>query len=168
MSICKNADWCVDDCNGCACHSDEVTVEVEEVFKKDDKMKPRYDLLPKSASLLIDAESDLFQAYYESMTSPSNAAKIATLTRLLKRVQDSCTLADIATVSAYGADRYGEGNWKLAKSTGRYWAALGRHISSMGDAGCEDVDLDSGIPHAAHASVNILFLLDFITEETCK
>jgi len=144
-------------------HLHNSLVQEIEGFRKYDRNKARYDLLPKSASLLIQYESDLFKAYYESMTSKSQEEQLATLTRLLKRLRDHCILDDIASVVAYGADKYGDDNWKKVSGTGRYWAALGRHISAMGDAGGNDIDCESGLSHAAHASTNILFLIDLIT-----
>ena len=58
----------------------------------------------------------------------------------------------------YGAKRYGDDNWKhVPDSRTRYYDAARRHIDSWWDG--EHLDPESGLPHLAHATCCLLFLL---------
>lgn len=65
---------------------------------------------------------------------------------------------EVVKVLGYGADRYGDNNWKEVKPfTDRYSAALMRHYSKWAQG--ERLDPESGLPHLAHLICDGLFLL---------
>lgn len=69
-------------------------------------------------------------------------------------------LAWLARVLGFGADKYSENNWKelsSPKDLARIKAALFRHVVKLVDG--EWSDEESGLPHAAHAMCNLVFLL---------
>ena len=83
--------------------------------------------------------------------------------RLLRH---SMTLAleSVLRVLSFGADKYGEENWKLVEDgQRRYRDALDRHLAEI-DKGIL-VDPDTGEPHMAHVATNALFLLQLQQEE---
>lgn len=73
-------------------------------------------------------------------------------------------LADIARVFTHGAKKYGDNNWRIGKRWGAMIAATERHMQAFKTG--EDMDGDSGLPHLAHAAVEIMFLLEYA--HTCK
>jgi len=75
---------------------------------------------------------------------------------------------DVVRTISYGAVKYGSNNWQdLDDFKGRYFAAAMRHIMSW-HAG-EDVDEESGLPHLAHATCCLLFLMHGKVENgTCE
>lgn len=103
------------------CHKDEVfnrtgrVKTISEKFKKNDKGKLRYDLIPP---VVLEA---------------------------------------LAKVITHGAEKYGDNNWKKAKSPDRYIAAMFRHIEAWRKG--EVKDEDSGFLHLYHALTNIAFLV---------
>jgi len=63
----------------------------------------------------------------------------------------------LAQVLTYGADKYGEGNWKgLNSFESRYSSAMMRHYEAWRKG--EEIDGESGLSHLGHAACNILFL----------
>lgn len=65
-------------------------------------------------------------------------------------------IEDIVRVLTYGAGKYEDNNWqKVGKE--RHFAAMLRHIAAwrMGS----DLDLESGLPHLAHAATCLLFVM---------
>ena len=68
-------------------------------------------------------------------------------------------LIPVAQVMKNGADKYGRANWRRysVKRTIYLEAAL-RHI--LADLDGENIDPESGLPHAAHAAAGLLILLD--------
>lgn len=68
-------------------------------------------------------------------------------------------LESVADVLTFGAKKYGPNNWRLVDNMKeRYLNATLRHISAiMKD---EDMDPESGLPHAAHAICGLMFMLD--------
>lgn len=70
-----------------------------------------------------------------------------------------CVLKDLATIMTYGAEKYGENNWKecTPEESCRYVAAMFRHFESWRSG--EKKDPESGRSHLAHALTNITFLL---------
>lgn len=72
-------------------------------------------------------------------------------------------LADIAHVSAFGAQKYGLNNWQLCEDLDRYRNALARHVFAYLSG--EWLDPESGKPHLAHAGWNCLALMWFKTNE---
>ena len=65
-------------------------------------------------------------------------------------------LNDIGLVLDYGAKKYGERNWERGMSWGHCFGALLRHLGAYW-AG-EDLDVESKLPHLAHAGCCLLFL----------
>lgn len=85
--------------------------------RKDDKAKPRLDLLPGRAVLVV------------------------------------------GDVLRHGADKYGDDNWRdVAGAKRRYRAAALRHM--MADLAGEEIDVESGLRHLAHAACSLLFVLE--------
>lgn len=67
-------------------------------------------------------------------------------------------LADVSAVLGYGANKYAAHNWRKATRWGRYSAAALRHVFAWLSG--EDLDKESGLPHLAHATCCLLFLLE--------
>ena len=65
----------------------------------------------------------------------------------------------VGEVFAYGARLYGDRNWEKGMSWGRNIAAARRHIAKF-MRGEEDDD-ESGLPHLAHAIVDLMFVLAY-------
>ena len=68
-------------------------------------------------------------------------------------------IEQIAQVLAYGAHKYGRDNWLQGMKLTRVVDAALRHTYKW--AWGEDIDEESGLPHLAHAAVNLLFLLTY-------
>jgi hypothetical protein len=73
----------------------------------------------------------------------------------------------LAAALTYGAERYGDHNWRLVDDArARYTAALMRHLASWRKG--ETTDPDSGLPHLAHLLSNAVFLLEIDAESSRK
>ena len=69
-------------------------------------------------------------------------------------------LREVVKVLTHGASKYAPNNWQVVDDAkARYTAALMRHFEAWRDG--ETLDLDSHLPHLAHAACNALFLLWF-------
>lgn len=68
-------------------------------------------------------------------------------------------LVETARVFGYGADKYERHNWLKGMRWGRVYAALQRHLVAWQSG--EDTDEESGLPHLAHASCCLAFLLTY-------
>jgi hypothetical protein len=69
-------------------------------------------------------------------------------------------LAELAKVLTFGARKYARDSWQsVPNARERYEDALQRHLNLWSSG--ESKDSESGLPHLAHASINILFLLYF-------
>ena len=67
-------------------------------------------------------------------------------------------LDQVVKVLEFGADKYARGGWRHVDSAERrYYSACIRHLKRY-QAG-EDLDDESGLPHLAHATACLLFLL---------
>jgi hypothetical protein len=66
-------------------------------------------------------------------------------------------LIEVSRVLGYGANKYAAHNWRKATEWGRYSAAAMRHLTAWMNG--EDVDPESGLPHVAHATCCLMFLL---------
>lgn len=66
-------------------------------------------------------------------------------------------LEGMSKVSAFGAKKYGQDNWKLCKEPERYASAGLRHLLAALDG--ERLDADSGMPHLWHAMWNVAALI---------
>jgi hypothetical protein len=70
------------------------------------------------------------------------------------------SMQSVIQVLQHGAKKYAPGNWKhVQDARRRYKNAAARHVMAMLDR--EWLDTESGLPHAAHAACNCLFLLWF-------
>lgn len=72
-------------------------------------------------------------------------------------------LEEVGRVLAYGARKYGEDSWRQVRPARRYLGAALRHLSAW--ARGEEVDIESGLPHLAHAACSVLFLIELAREE---
>jgi hypothetical protein len=70
---------------------------------------------------------------------------------------DRSALEEIAQVLAFGASKYGPDNWRGGIKHRRLIDAALRHLLAISDG--EDVDPESGLPHAAHLGCCVMFLL---------
>ncbi len=89
----------------------------------------------------------------------TNPKDIIGVTKLPLRLIPAASLAFLSRVMELGANKYGPMNWRSnkVKATVYYEAAL-RHIFSALDG--EELDPESGQPHAAHAMACMAILLD--------
>jgi hypothetical protein len=65
----------------------------------------------------------------------------------------------IVAVLRFGAAKYGERNWEQGGSWSRDFGALMRHMTAYWQG--QDLDLESGLPHLAHAGCCVLFMLAY-------
>jgi len=72
-------------------------------------------------------------------------------------------LVAVSQVLAFGAQKYGDHNWRAGMAWSRLAGAAARHLYSW--IGGEDNDPESGLPHLAHAACNLLFLLAYAEKE---
>ena len=68
-------------------------------------------------------------------------------------------LAEVVKIMTDGAEKYGEYNWAKGMSWSRLFAAAMRHLWAFWDR--QNLDPESGSPHLAHASVNLIFLMAY-------
>jgi hypothetical protein len=67
-------------------------------------------------------------------------------------------LGDVAKVFTYGSLKYGDRNWEKGIKPDRLFAAAMRHIAAV--ANDEQLDVESNLPHLAHATANLLMWLN--------
>lgn len=73
-------------------------------------------------------------------------------------------LVEIAKVLMFGAKKYDRHNWRRpGMAWSRLYDATLRHLLAWNEG--EDYADDSGLNHIAHAACNLLFLLEYITNE---
>lgn len=65
-------------------------------------------------------------------------------------------LTGIATVLGFGVKKYAAHNWRSGIEYSRLISAAYRHLGSILDG--EDIDEESGLPHAHHLGCTIMFL----------
>ena len=70
---------------------------------------------------------------------------------------DAYALEQVAMVLEFGRRKYSAHNWRKGISYGRLAGAALRHVFAFLRG--EDVDLESGLPHIAHAMCCLMFLL---------
>lgn len=69
-------------------------------------------------------------------------------------------LCDIANVFKMGAEKYGVNNWRDDADTtswSRTYSSLQRHLIAWQTG--EDTDPESGLPHLAHATTQLMILM---------
>jgi len=104
----------------------------------------RYDVLRDLCDELIDGEYE--QALYLCLL-------------LLTEIRHGplAGLDAIIDILEFGAAKYDENNWMLVTDAkNRYTNAAWRHLLAL--ARGEDIDPESGKPHAAHLGCNLVFL----------
>lgn len=70
------------------------------------------------------------------------------------------SIEKVIDVLQFGAIKYGRENWKHVENADRrYIAAAYRHMAEYLKG--ESSDIESGLPHLAHAAASILFALYF-------
>ena len=86
--------------------------------------------------------------------------------RLKPRVEliPTDALLRAAEVFAYGADKYDAWNWAKGMSWTETYASVLRHLFAWHRG--EDIDPESGLPHAAHALTQMMVLVHFIETGT--
>jgi len=70
---------------------------------------------------------------------------------------DTYALEQTALVLAFGARKYAAHNWRGGIRFSRLIGAAMRHLMAINRG--EDIDPESGLPHAAHAACCVMFLL---------
>lgn len=68
-------------------------------------------------------------------------------------------LNEVAKVFAFGANKYGDHNWRGGLKWSRLAGASLRHIVAW--LGGESIDPESGLNHLSHAACNILMLIEY-------
>lgn len=73
----------------------------------------------------------------------------------------------VVEVLTFGASKYSRNNWRLlADPQDRYLAACLRHITAWQKG--EKIDEESGLPHLAHATCCLVFLMCFDKDDEAK
>jgi hypothetical protein len=75
-------------------------------------------------------------------------------------------MAQVARVYAHGAEKYSRNNWRLGYDWHLSYDAMQRHLTAFW--GGQDLDLDSGLPHLAHAVFHALTLLTYLSDAKYK
>ena len=73
-------------------------------------------------------------------------------------------LVEWARAMTFGADKYGDHNWRKGMAWTRVLGSLSRHLTAF-SAG-EDRDAESGVNHMAHVMCNAAFLLNYDKHQT--
>lgn len=68
-------------------------------------------------------------------------------------------LSAMVHVLTFGADKYGDRNWERGMSWGRLIGAAHRHLNAIQRG--EDLDKETGLPHAAHLACCAFFLTSY-------
>jgi hypothetical protein len=71
-------------------------------------------------------------------------------------------LWQLAKVLGFGAHKYAPNNWRKGLPRARVWSAALRHIYAW--ARGEVFDLETGLPHLAHALCELMFLWRFVVD----
>lgn len=72
---------------------------------------------------------------------------------------------EVAKVLEYGARKYDPDNWrKVEGARNRYYAAARRHLNAWRTG--EYHDLESRLPHLAHAITSLMFILELEMEQS--
>jgi hypothetical protein len=76
----------------------------------------------------------------------------------------AASMDEMVKVLSMGAKKYDRENWrKLENGEDRYFAAAMRHLWAIRMG--EEIDSESGLPHAAHAAVNCVLLNEIIRKK---
>ncbi len=69
------------------------------------------------------------------------------------------TIQGLAEVLTFGAEKYGDNNWRNGMKFSRAYASLMRHLLAYWSG--QDNDLESGLPHLHHVLCNVAFLVEY-------
>ena len=64
----------------------------------------------------------------------------------------------VMEVFTFGAEKYGDFNWRKGLEFSRLWGAAQRHQMAFWQG--QDLDEESGLPHIAHAIANLMMLME--------
>jgi len=65
---------------------------------------------------------------------------------------------EVMKVFTFGAEKYGDFNWRKGLEFSRLWGAAQRHQMAFWQG--QDLDEESGLPHIAHAVANLMMLME--------
>lgn len=68
-------------------------------------------------------------------------------------------IVELGKVLTMGKCKYAPDNWRGGIKYRRLISAAMRHMAAIQDG--QDIDTESGLPHAAHIMANMAFLLEF-------
>lgn len=68
------------------------------------------------------------------------------------------SVREMAKVLTFGADKYGDHNWRQGIEHSRLYAATMRHLTSYWLG--ESIDPESGLSHLAHAMTNLAMMTE--------
>ena len=68
----------------------------------------------------------------------------------------------VLEVFTFGAEKYGDFNWRKGLEFSRLFGAAMRHQMAFWQG--QDLDKESGLPHIAHAIANLMMLLEMGSE----
>jgi hypothetical protein len=97
-------------------------------------------------------------AQSNNVVEPSVEAKKYDLGKPPMDLLDRTWLEEVSKVLAFGATKYGPHNWRSGIEFSRLIAAALRHLHAFNDG--ENLDTESGLPHIAHASCCLMFLMN--------
>jgi len=69
---------------------------------------------------------------------------------------------EVMKVFSFGAEKYGDFNWRKGLEFSRLWGAAQRHQMAFWQG--QDLDEESGLPHIAHAIANLMMLMEMGSE----
>jgi len=122
----------------------------ESAGKKFDKGKPRLELLPPSYWLEVDSKlsADLAGWYFYKWELPISVSY------------------DAVPILEFGANKYAAHNWIKGMRWGRLVGAFHRHCNKLENGlwiprDLSEADLESDLPHGAHAECCLLFLREY-------
>lgn len=69
----------------------------------------------------------------------------------------------VAKIFTFGANKYGDHNWREGINHSRLYAAVQRHLNSYWSG--EDLDPESGETHLAHAVCGLLMMMSLDPEK---
>jgi hypothetical protein len=141
----------VDTCSGARCLASDRMDNSSVIFVKDVKSAEAEDVRPDHSDDLIDAIA------YAHAGAMESAGKKFDLGKPRLELLDRYALEQTALVLNFGADKYAAWNWAEGIQYSRLIGAALRHIEAYNDG--EDLDPESGLPHTAHASCCLMFLL---------
>lgn len=123
---------------------------------KADQGKPDFTLLPPE--VFVQYLNPLVRPVYTQALAGEFMLAQRTLAQLFHSKE--AFLIECVKVCDYGNKKYAVDNWRANLGTEgfrpRYTAALGRHLLKHCLGEC--ADLESRLPHLAHAGVNLMFL----------